>query len=419
MRRRPLIRLLLAPLAAGSVLVPVTPAAAVPEDTGTTVKLPVLVSALDADQACRRGSTSRATAVPWEQQSLQLSRTWAFSSGAGVKVAVVDTGVSAKAPALKGRVSATRGAGDDCVGHGTFVAGLIAAAPAKGVGFAGVAREARVLGVRGTDARGAATPASVASGIRAAVAAGADVISVSAALPSGSAALTAAVDEAAAHDALVVAAAVPDGPTGSAAGATPPAPRAYWPAAQRGVLSVLDVDVKGGRPDGAYTPLAADLAAPGDGVVGIGTAGTGHFIGSGASLAAGFTAGAAALVRSAHPELTAAQTAARLTSTAYPDVVPRLDPYAAVTHVGAASDATAGAPVQRYGEASAVHLPVNPADGPTTRAVLIASVAGGVVLLVAWAAVVLPRGRARRWRTVPGGAPGASGASVPDRAGGS
>lgn len=69
-------------------------------------------------------------------------------------VGVVDTGVSSSAPALKGRITAVGDAGTDCVGHGTFVAGLVGAAVADGVRFAGVAQQARILAVRGSDARG-------------------------------------------------------------------------------------------------------------------------------------------------------------------------------------------------------------------------------------------------------------------------
>ncbi|MFJ3673620.1 S8 family serine peptidase [Streptomyces sp. NPDC090106] len=151
------------------------------------------------------------TAAPWEQRSLQLTRVRSAGTGAGVTVAVVDTGVSAAAPALAGRVTVSGGAGADCVGHGTFVAGLVAAAPVAGVSFAGVAPGVRILAVRGTDGRGAATVATVARGIRAAVDGGAGVVVVSPALTEDSAGLRAAVGYAARHDTLIVAAAVPDG----------------------------------------------------------------------------------------------------------------------------------------------------------------------------------------------------------------
>lgn len=360
---------------------------------GTTVRLPVLKSRLSDGAACAGASSAVASAVPWEQHSLGLSGVRQRGSGAGVTVAVVDTGVSQQAPTLKGRVTAVGGAGVDCVGHGSFVAGIIASAPAKGVRFAGVAQGARVLGVRGTDEHGVATAAGVAAGIRAAVDAGARIVEVSPALVQGSDALTSAVRHAADRDALIVAAAVPDAPTTAASSSAPP-PQDYWPAAQQGVLSVLDVDVAGKRPDGAYTPRSADLAAPGDGVVGPGPKGTGHFIGSGASLAAAYVAGTAAIVRAAHPDLTAAQVARQLTATAYPADVPRLDPYAALTSV---REPAAGA--ARAHPAAAVRLHSDAAgERATHRAVVLAAAGAAVVLLVVWASVVIPRGRARNWR---------------------
>ncbi|MFE6904518.1 S8 family serine peptidase [Streptomyces sp. NPDC057717] len=353
----------------------------------------MLPSRLAAGASCTTASKEVATAAPWEQRSLELPKTWQSGSGAGVKVAVVDTGVSQKAQALAGRVTAVGGAnaGQDCVGHGSFVAGLVAAATVKGVHFAGVAKRADILAVKGTDERGAATAATVAKGIRAAADAGAQIIEVSPALASRSTTLTTAVSYAAGHDALIVAAAVPDATEVTRSSAT--APRAYWPAAQPGVLSVVAVDAKGQRPQGTPLPRHADLAAPGAGVIGIGPRGTGHFIGSGASLAAGYVAGTAALVRAANPELTAVETAKRLTATAYPADVPRLDPYAALTSV---PDATA----QREAPAEEpVRLPKQHADAQATRrALLLAGGCGALILLVAWAAVIAPRGRARGWR---------------------
>ncbi|MEV7080012.1 S8 family serine peptidase [Streptomyces sp. NPDC093516] len=380
---------------AAAALTMAAPAAAA--DGGPTVKLPVMHSVLAADAGCTKASTAKATAVPWEHQSLELPRAAQISQGEGVEVGVVDTGVSAQAPTLAGRVETVGGGGNDCVGHGTFVAGLIAAAPAKGVAFHGVAPRARIVAVRATDDHGTPTASRVATGIRAAVDAGARVVEVSAAFATRSAALDDAVSYATHHDVLIVAAAVPDPPTGTAAAddATP-APRDYWPAAAPGVLSVLDVDVKGVRQDDALLPVHVDLAAPGDGVVGIGPRGSGHFVGSGASLAAGYTAGAAALVRSAFPDLTAAQVAQRLITTAYPDYVPRLDAYAAVASVRA--DDSKGAVVGPDARGAVVRLPDHTQHERATRTALLVTAAGlSVLLLTGWAALVLPRGRARGW----------------------
>jgi subtilisin family serine protease len=139
----------------------------------------------------------------------------------------------------------------------------------------------------------------------------------------------------------------------------------------------------------------ADLAAPGDAVVSVGPKGSGHYLGSGASLAAAQVAGAAALVRAQHPGMTAAETARRLTGAAYPASPPRLDPYAALTAVldGGPGDVPVADPAQ---------VVARPPEGPRHRALFVAGVCGGLVLLLAAAAAALPRGRARRWRPAGG-----------------
>jgi hypothetical protein len=379
--------LLLTAVVGGSAAAPAAAAG------GSSVRLPVLPSTVSADDPCTAGSSQQATAVPWEQAGLQLNRAWQVTTGDGVTVGVVDTGVSTSAPALKGRVTAVGDAGTDCVGHGTFVAGLVAAATQDGVRFAGVAQHARILAVRGTDSRGAVTAERVAAGIEAAVEGGAKVVTVSAALDSDSAALRSAVALAAKKDVLVVAAAVPNVP--STPSSTDLPAHDFYPAATDGVLSVLDVDVDGKRPTGSYTTDSADLAAPGDGVVGIGPAKNGHYIGSGASLAAGFVAGSAALVRSVHPELSAKETARLLKSSAYPADVPRLDPYAAVTSV--LTPGTAGLR-GRAAAAPPVRMPEDKAAGPLRRAMWPTAAGLGVIIAVVWLGAILPRGRRLGWR---------------------
>ncbi|MET8947044.1 S8 family serine peptidase [Streptomyces sp. NPDC004542] len=382
-----------------------TPAASGTSGTsGEGVRLPVIPGTLRSGAACTKASPTVMNVTPWTHDVLDLSGAWAFSRGAGVTVAVVDTGVAPGTRGLTGRVTAA-GAADDCVGHGSFVAGLIAGAAGSGGGadFGGIAPQARILAVRGTDPLGRADADRVAAGIRTAVDAHAQVIAVPLALPSGSAALTSAVRYAAAHDCVVVAAAVPDSApassTGSGSGsasADAARPRKYWPAAERDVLSVVDFGPDGTRPKDAPEPEQADLAAPGDKVVGAGPRGKGHFTGSGASFATAYVAGAAALVRSHAPRLTAPQAVRRLTSTAYPADVPRLDAYAALTAVphGGTGPATAVSP-----------RPVvwSSADGRGAR--LIAAVVVAVALgAVAVAAAVRGAVRGRRRRAVPGAA---------------
>ncbi|MER0481696.1 S8 family serine peptidase [Streptomyces sp. Edi2] len=390
--RHPVARAVAAALLAALSLA----AAAAPAAAGD-IQLPTVTPVLPADAPCAKASTDKAEKQPWTRRPLGLSQAWKLSEGAGVTVAVVDTGVGTGIPALSGRVEAVGDAGEDCVGHGSFAAGLIAAAPGAGVGVAGLAPQARILAVRGTDTRGETTAGRLADGIRTAADRGAGVIYVGQAVATGKDELTAAVAHAAERGALVVAPVVPDTlPKDSNTGKpVQPAPW-YWPASAPGVLSVMDYGPDGQRPQDAPRALNADLAAPGDAVVSVGPKGDGHYFGSGSSLAAAHVAGAAALVRARHPKMTAQEVARQLTVAGYPDDPPRLDPYAALTTL--LTDKQGTAPRQ-----AAAHVPAAAPSGPQNRALLIAGACGGLVLLVAGGAVVIPRGRARGWR--PAGAP--------------
>ncbi|MFE9252485.1 S8 family serine peptidase [Streptomyces sp. NPDC007088] len=383
--RHPVARTVAAALLATAPLAAAGPAAA------DSVELPSVSTVLAADAPCVRASPDKAADAPWSRRVLGLSRTWKLSEGEGVTVAVVDTGVGTDIPALSGRVTAAGDGGTDCVGHGSFAAGLIAAAPRAGSGVSGVAPGARILGVRGTDTRGATTAARLAAGIRTAADEGAGVIYVGRALGTGKEELTEAVAYASASDALVVAPVTPDSVPRDATGKPGELLPWYWPASAPGVLSVIDYGPGGSRPEGAPTVGGADLSAPGDALVSVGPKGAGHYFGSGSSFAAAHVAGAAALVRARHPEMTAAQVFRQLTETAYPSDTPRLDPYAAVTALLSGERGTVASPGPARVVAAAP-------TGPRERALILAGVGGGLVLLVAAAAVVIPLGRARGWR---------------------
>ncbi|MEW2396056.1 S8 family serine peptidase [Streptomyces sp. NPDC046862] len=359
---------------------------------GDPVSLPVLRLRV-GDDGCTGASATSAETRPWTWQALQLSRSWQLSRGAGVTVGVVDTGVGGSAPALRGRVTAVGGAGEDCVGHGSFVAGLIAGAPTGEYGVvAGVAPSARVLAVRGTDQQGSPSAELIAQGIEAVVGGGADVVYVGQVVAGDSGGrIAGAVAHASAKDVLVVAPAAPDTAPEGADGTSDTRARAYFPARVPEVLSVVDYGPDGGRPEGAPSALDPDLAAPGDAVVGIGPRGTGHFLGSGSSLAAAHVAGAAALIRSYQPDLSAVEVSRRLVEAGYPDAVARLDTYAGLTAVLA----TAGAAEPG---AAAVHVAPSASSRIRFRTLLIAGGGLAVVLLVAAAMAVVPRGNARKWR---------------------
>ncbi|MFC8423076.1 S8 family serine peptidase [Streptomyces sp. NPDC057236] len=381
------------PVTGGPALAAPTAPSASPgaDDPGATL-LPPLPVRLGEANPCTGASERTATGAAWSQTALGLSRAQRISRGGGVTVAVVDTGVATGVPSLSGRVEAVGGAAEDCVGHGTFAAGLIAAAPETGSGITGVAPQAEILALSGTDDRGVPSVERVAAGIRTAADRGAQVIYVGQALRTGKAELTAAVAHATRRDALVVAPAAPDavpreeqGPDGE----MPEGP--YWPAAAPGALAVVDFGPGGVRQKNAPPAHEPDLSAPGGEMVSVGPEGSGHYIGSGASLAAAGVAGAAALVRAYHPGLDAPEVTRRLLGTAYPSDIPRLDPYAALSLV---QDHTK--PSERPPAPARMPPPTDPT--PQTRSLTIAAVGSTTVLLLAALAVVIPRGRTRNWR---------------------
>ncbi|MFI1418796.1 S8 family serine peptidase [Streptomyces sp. NPDC020731] len=363
----------------------------VADGPGATL-LPPLPVRLGEGNPCTGASERTATGAAWSQTALGLSRAQRISRGGGVTVAVVDTGVASGVSSLSGRVEALDGADEDCVGHGTFTAGLIAAAPEKGSGITGVAPQAEILALPGTDDRGVPSVERVAAGIRTAADRGAQVIYVGQALPTGRSELTAAVAHATRRDALVVAPAAPDavpreeqGPDGE----MPEGP--YWPAAAPGALAVVDFGPGGVRQKNAPPAHEPDLSAPGDEMVSVGPRGAGHYIGSGASLAAAGVAGTAALVRAYHPDLTAAEVTRRLLDTAYPSDTPRLDPYAALSLIQDRTEPPAPSAVP-------AHMPAPTDPTPHHRSLTIAAVGLTTVLLLAALAAVIPRGRTRNWR---------------------
>ncbi|MFD6531020.1 S8 family serine peptidase [Streptomyces sp. NPDC060184] len=397
---RPRLRVLTPLLATALAVVgPVSASAATPAPSATTSdapRLPLIPSSLDAnDAACTKASDTQVSTVSWAQQSLGLAEANRYSQGKGVQVAVVDTGVSPGAVGLSGRVRADGAAAKDCVGHGTFLAGVIGAAPVPGSGFAGVAPQARIIAERGTDQRGVPSAALMAQGIEAAVDGGADVVLVSAALPGDTSVLRTAVEHAVDEDVLVVAPAAPDTAPASGSAQSAPPPADYWPAADDGVLSVVSLDIVGSRPQDVPQPLDADLAAPGEAITGIGPAGHGNYVANGSSVAAAFVAGTAALVRAYQPGLTAAETAARIRATAAHAPVPLLDPTAALNTV-LDSSVPSAAPVE-----GAIHLPgATPRSTVVPRAWTLAA-ACLLLLLVAGGAMTLARVRAAR--RAPGG----------------
>lgn len=252
-------------------------------------------------------------ASQWGMAAVGAERAWAFTRGSGVTVAVVDSGVDASHPDLAGRVLPQvnmlndRLTGDP-YGHGTHVAGIVAAS-LDGVGVAGIANQARIRPVRVLDATGAGDAATIAAGILSAVRSGATVVNLSLGGVSRSRVIASAVTYATSRGVTVVAAAGNLYQVGNPV---------VYPAALPKVIGVSAIDPSGRSSAFAETGSYVDLVAPGESIVST-VPGGGYLAGEGTSAAAPFVSAAAALMKAANPRLTPARIEAILTATARDD----------------------------------------------------------------------------------------------------
>ncbi len=345
---------------------------------------------------------------------LRLDEAHRLATGAGVLIAVIDTGV-AEHPRLAGRL---RGGGDyltggdgldDCDGHGTAVAGLLAAAPSADDEVVGIAPGATLLTIRQSSpsyevaapdggSRPAGDIASLADAVVLAVRAGAGVVNISEAVcltPERAAAegpgLQAALRFAARSDVVVVAAA---GNAGVGRCVEPDAPGAWT--GQVSLPGWYDdiVAVGAAGPDDAPAPFTVtgpwvDLAAPGTGMRSLAVRGgvTADRL-AGTSFSAPWVAGLAALLRERFPELSAAEVVGRMTATARRPAGGHdtalgagvIDPVAALTAVPAvASPAGTPGPVLAGTTPAVAPSPTPPVEA--ALALLLAAACGAALLL--------------------------------------
>lgn len=360
-------------------------------------------------------SPVRTTQTPWQQRRLVLDRLDSIAAGRQVTVAVVDTGVSFANPQLKKasiKPTASFVFGEDaaiapwqdCDGHGTMVASIIAARPEAGSAFHGVAPAARILSVRVQEGETTGSSASLAAGIRYAADHGADVINVSVVTESQYDLLAKAVRYALDKGVVVVVAA---GNTGTNAGN-----RKTWPAEYardkgfEGLIVVSAVDEAGNVPAFSTTSVPITVAAPGQNLTGLAPVGGFAVNQEGTSFAAPFVSGLAALLLEKYDHrLTPLQVKRLLESTAdHPGLdLPDqrygwgvINPYEALTQLRPDLGA---APTPAPGAAIAPLTPPAPPDSlPRTIALVAGGGAVGVALLVVGGVATYRRGRVRGWR---------------------
>jgi subtilisin family serine protease len=226
-----------------------------------------------------------------------------------VVVAVIDTGVDASQPDLAGvvlpGVNLVNGdaSSTDDNGHGTSVAGVIAALADNGIGGSGVCGSCSILPIKAMGANGNGDLATVAAGIVRATDMGARVIDLSLGGPTGMDALKQAVDYASSKGALVVAAA------GNSGHGAP-----FYPAGYPNVLSVGATDKLDHLYSWSEHGQWVRVTAPGCNVAPQLHGGYGNFCGT--SSATPLAAGLAGLMLAQSPHATSAQLIAAMQKTA-------------------------------------------------------------------------------------------------------
>jgi hypothetical protein len=277
---------------------------------------PAVIS-VQSDQAVHAlggGENDPLRSQQWALDKVSFESAWAVTRGRGVKVAVVDSGVEADHQELTGSVlpgiDYVKAGGDgrtDPNGHGTHVAGVIAAHVNNALGIAGAAPDVKILPVRVLDASGGGVASNVAKGVIWAADHGARVINLS--LGGGQAAgIQQAIQYAASLGGVVLAA----GGNNAQAGNSP-----MYPAAYPEAIAVAAVDTDLSHPAFGNTGNYLDVAAPGVGIVSLwGSSPTAYASATGTSMATPFASAEAALIIAANPRLSSARVTQILESTA-------------------------------------------------------------------------------------------------------
>lgn len=277
-----------------------------------------LALAFTGSGAAFAGSTNSVAAAEWALNTLNVTQVRNLGAhGAGVVVAVIDTGVDPNQPDLTGRLvdgvnltdpdNPTSDYSDtDSKSHGTSVATVVAGFPhtdssGSAYGVIGLADKAEIMPIK-VSADGTASSPSIAAGIEYAVSHGAQVINLSIGSPSGSSDVTDAVNMALAHGVVVAVAASNDANSGNSVNALADIP---------GVLDVAGIDSNGQKYSFGHSGPDVNIAAPANSIE-VGIANGQYDENSGTSFATPWVSGEAALLIAAHPTWTSGQIVAAI-----------------------------------------------------------------------------------------------------------
>lgn len=264
----------------------------------------------------RPADTPAEQVMPWGVKRIGAPEAWGRNRGKGVKVAVIDTGVNLRHPDLEGAVAGGVNLFDeqappmDDNGHGTHVAGIIAARDNK-IGVVGVAPEAELYVLKAFDSQGSGRVSYIISGLEWCVQNGVKLVNMSFG-GTENRALGRAVQAALDAGLLLVAAAGNDGSGNSV----------NFPASYPGVMAVSASTADDELASFSSWGPQVDIMAPGAKI--LSTYQRGYKELSGTSMATPHVTGAAALVWAAEPRLSATRVSDRLKQTA--KKVPNLEP---------------------------------------------------------------------------------------------
>ncbi|MEP0750804.1 S8 family peptidase [Trichocoleus sp. Lan] len=194
----------------------------------------------------------------WNLRSINVESAWDETKGAGMTVAVIDTGIS-RVPDLKDTKFVqgydfvnNRDQADDDNGHGTHVGGTVAQATNNGYGVAGIAYEASLMPLKVLSAEGGGTVADIAEAIKFAADNGADVINMSLGGGGESQVMQEAIDYAYNKGVVIVAAAGNSNENS-----------ASYPARYPHVIGVSAIDSAGEKAFYSSYGAGVDISAPG------------------------------------------------------------------------------------------------------------------------------------------------------------